>query len=146
MDDKIGRTVVTRMLDLRDVFELVNDGLNNGPFAQQQLVRQMHELVFHVFAQPGDELEPLLKKQLRERSGNVAAISEELAAQSLDQLRHRGAIIAIAGSQATRQQVASIIDRQVQFKAEEPTHRSLATPSISGKNPMLTDASGITDF
>src|SRR5579859_5274248 len=80
MHDKIGRTAMTRMLDLRNVFELVNDGLNNGPFAQQELVRQRHELVFHVFAQSGDELESLFKEELRERSGNVAAISEQFPA------------------------------------------------------------------
>ena len=35
MDDKIRGTAMPRMLDLRDVLELVNDGLNNRPFAEQ---------------------------------------------------------------------------------------------------------------
>ncbi len=34
MDDKIRRTAMARMLDLRDVFELVNDGLNQSSFAR----------------------------------------------------------------------------------------------------------------
>ncbi len=55
MDDKIRRAAMTRMFDLRDVLELVNDGLNNCPFAEQQLVRKVHEMILHVFAQPGDE-------------------------------------------------------------------------------------------
>jgi hypothetical protein len=59
---------MARMLDLRDVFELVNDGLNNRSFAQQQFVRKVHQMILHVFAQPGDELEPVFKEQLREGS------------------------------------------------------------------------------
>ncbi|GHO62818.1 hypothetical protein KSC_017100 [Ktedonobacter sp. SOSP1-52] len=52
MNHKIGGTTMTRMLDLRNILELVDNGLDNRPFAQQELVRQMHEPVFHVFAQP----------------------------------------------------------------------------------------------
>ncbi len=64
MDDKIGGVAMTRMLDPRNVFELVNDGLYNRSFAQQQFVRQVHQPILHLFAQPGDKLEPLLKEQL----------------------------------------------------------------------------------
>src|SRR5712691_11820219 len=81
MDDKIRRTAMARMLDLRDVFELVNNGLNNRAFAQQQFVRKVHQVILHVFTQPGDELEPLFKEQLREGSRDVAAIPEQLAMQ-----------------------------------------------------------------
>ncbi len=146
MHDKIGGTAMTRMLNLRNILELVDDGLDNRPFAQQQLIRQVHELVFHVFAQPSDELKSLFKEQLGERSGNVAAIPKQLAAQPFDQLWHRSAIIDVARSQTARQQVAAVIDRQVQFKAEKPAHRRLAAPGIGGKDAMLTDALGITDF
>jgi len=36
------------MLDLRDVLELVNDGLHNGAFTKQDFVHQRHEHIFHV--------------------------------------------------------------------------------------------------
>jgi hypothetical protein len=49
---------MTRMLNLRNVFELVNDGLNDRPFAQQELVRQMHEPVFHEILDRTDNLDP----------------------------------------------------------------------------------------
>ena len=87
MDDKIGGTAVTRMLNLRNILELVNNGLNDRSFAQQQFVRKGHKMIFHVLAQSGDELEPLFKEQLRQGSGNVAAISKELAAQSFHHAR-----------------------------------------------------------
>jgi hypothetical protein len=50
MDNEIRRAAMTRVLDLGNVFELVNDALNEGSFAHQQFVRQVHELVLHVFA------------------------------------------------------------------------------------------------
>ena len=34
MDDKIDRATVTRMLNLRNILELVNDGLDDHAFAQ----------------------------------------------------------------------------------------------------------------
>ena len=102
MDHKIGGTAMARMLDLRNVLELVNDGLDDRSFAQQQLIRKGHEPVFHVFAQPGDELESLFKEQLRQGSRNVAAIAEQLATQPFDHLRNRSPIIDIAWRQATR--------------------------------------------
>ena len=38
MHDKIGGTAMPRMLDLRNILELVNDGLDDRPFAQQELI------------------------------------------------------------------------------------------------------------
>src|SRR5579863_290750 len=102
-------------------------------------------MMLHVFAQAGDELEPLFKEQLRERSGDVATISKQLATQPLDQVRHRSAIIDLAGSQTTRKPLASIIDGQVEFEAVQPAHAGCAPFSIGGKDAMLTDPFGITD-
>ena len=42
----------------------------------------MHELVLHVFAQPGHEMETVFKEQLRQGRGDVAAIAMQFAAQS----------------------------------------------------------------
>jgi hypothetical protein len=63
---------MTRMLDLRNILELVD----NGSFTEQELVREMHETIFHVFAQPSDEMESLFKEQLGQGSRNVAAIRQ----------------------------------------------------------------------
>ena len=103
-------------------------------------------MILHVFAQSGDELEPLFKEQLCERSGNVAAIPKQLALQVFDQVRHRSAIIHIAWGQAASQQFPSVIDGQMQLKAVKPSHAGLATPGIGGKDAMQADPFGITDF
>src|SRR5512135_2137944 len=134
MHDKIGRAPMTRMLDLRNILELVDNRFDNRSFAQQELVRQMHELVFHVFAQPGDELEALFKEQSSQGSRDIAAIPKQLAPQTFDQSWNRLTVINIAGSQTTGQQIAAVVDRQVQFKAVKPAHQSLATPGISCKD------------
>ena len=68
MDHKMGGAAMPRMLDLGNVLELVNDALNDRSFAHQQFVREMQKMVLHVFAQSGDELKPLFKKQGGERS------------------------------------------------------------------------------
>jgi hypothetical protein len=48
MHDTIGRTAMARMLDLRDILELIDNGLDNRPFAQQELVGEMDEPIVHV--------------------------------------------------------------------------------------------------
>jgi hypothetical protein len=48
---------MARMLILRDILELIDNGLENGMFTQEQLIQQGHEFVLHVTAQFGDEME-----------------------------------------------------------------------------------------
>lgn|SRR5579875_1288 len=145
MNHKIDGTAMTRMLNLRDILELVDNGLNDCPFAYQQLIGKVHQMVLHVFAQPGHQMQPLFKEQLRQGKGNVATIPKQLAAQPFHQSWNRRAIIDVAWRQTTSQQFASIIDGQVQFKPKEPSHARLAAPGIGGKDAMLTDPLGITD-
>jgi len=47
---------MTRMLDLRDVLELINDGLNDCSAAQQNAIAPGHQLVLHISAQLGNQL------------------------------------------------------------------------------------------
>ena len=136
MDHKIDGTAMTGMLNLRNILELVNDGLNDHSFAQQELVRKVHEMVLHVFAQPGDELESLFKEQFAQRSGNVAAIPEQLATQVLDHANNRSPIIDIAWGQTTGEQFPLIVDGQVQLEAKEPAHARFATLGIRRKDAV----------
>ena len=146
MNDKIGGTPMTRMLNLGDVLELVNDGLDDGAFAQQQLIRQVHEPIFHVLTESGDEMQPLFKKQCGQGRGNVATVPKELATQVFDQLRNRCAILHVAWSQTAGQQFASVVDGEVKLEPKEPAHATLATPGICRKDAVLVDAFRITDF
>src|SRR5579883_680578 len=49
-------------------------------------------------------------------------------------------------SEATGQQLPSIIDRQVQLEAVKPPHRRFAPFGIQRKNPVLGNPLGITDL
>lgn len=139
MHHKIDGTAMARVLNLRDSLELVENGLENGSLTQQQFVRKVYEMVFPVCAQPGHEVETLLKEQSRERSGNVSAISKELATQSFSHLRNRSAIIDVARSQTTGQQFPSSSDSQVQFQTKEPAHARLAPLGVHRKDTVSTD-------
>ena len=131
---------MARVLNLRNIFELVDNGLDNGSFAQQQFIRKVHEMVFHVFTQSGDELKPLFKEQVRQGSGNIAAIPEQLATQMFDHASNGSAIIDVARSETKGQEFALIIDDQVQLEAEEPADRGLPPLGQPGEHAVLGDA------
>ena len=58
--------------------ELVNDGLDEGAFAQQELVGEVEELIAHVLAQFGDQPQPLGEEEaLDERCGDGAVVATE---------------------------------------------------------------------
>jgi len=73
VDEEIDGTAMTRVLNLRDVLEVVNDGLNEGTLAQEQLVGERHEGVAHILAQVRDEPQALREEELlSERRGDGA--------------------------------------------------------------------------
>lgn len=82
-------------------------------------------------------MQPVFKEQGGQGSRDVATIPNELATQAPNHLRNRGAIIDIAWSQATREQLAAIVDRQVQLEAIKPPHRRFAALGIQSKHAML---------
>lgn len=136
---------MTRMLNLGNVLELINDALDDRSFAQQRFIAKVHELILHVFTQPCDELETVFKKESGQGSRDVASISNQLASQMLDHLWDRLAIIHVAWGQTTGQQVAAVVDGQMQFEAVKPAHTGLAALGINRKDAVRTDAFGITD-
>ena len=112
---------MTRMFDLRDVLELINDGLNDRSAAQQNAIAPGHQLVLHIFTQFGNQLKVKhLAQGLSQGLRDVTLVPEELAKQLLSQVRHRFAVIYIAGCEAETQDFALIIDHQVQFEAKKP--------------------------
>ena len=92
-------------------------------------------------AQFGDELKPvghqeLLSEWLRE----IAFITKEFANQACGELRNRVSIIDVPWRQAERQDLALIVDDQVQLEAIKPADRGLATSSTAVKDAMGVDA------
>ena len=146
VNEEIVGTAVAGMLDLTDVFELVVDALDQGAFAEQQLVGGLQDLLTHVLAPLGDEDETLLdEKLLGQRLGDIAAVAKETPKQATHQLRHRAAVIDIARREVEGQQLATIIDEQMQLEALEPADRGLAAPCIHPEDAMLGDPRVVTD-
>jgi hypothetical protein len=63
VDDEIERTAMTCVFDLTHILELIDDGLDEGALAWEQPVGEVETLIAHVFAQFGDEAQPLLKEE-----------------------------------------------------------------------------------
>ncbi len=101
MDDEMGGVAMARMLNLRDVLELIEDRLNERAFAQQPrllvgvLWRRPHVLAF-----TGQEVDTKVLPDLaRQRLGQVAFVTDQRTDQRLNlgqQVRDRRAIIHIA--------------------------------------------------
>jgi hypothetical protein len=146
IDQEVDGTAMARMLDLAAIFELIRDGLDDGAFAQEELVRPLEQAVVHLLTQLGDEVQPVGDQQLLgQRLGEIAFIPKELAHETSGQLGNRVPIIDVARGEAKGQQVALIIDDQVQLETEEPADGGLATSSAGSLDPMLVDASVMTD-
>ena len=96
---------MARVLNLRDVLELVNDRLDDGSFARENLVQQVHELVLHVAFELGEEFDVLVKECLKEQPRDVTAVGKDLAPQPVDKFWHRYAVINIARSETAGQVV-----------------------------------------
>lgn len=57
IDNEIDRRTMASVLDLRDILELIVDGLDQGSLAKQKLIGHDHQAVLHVLAQLGNQLE-----------------------------------------------------------------------------------------
>ena len=86
IDEKVGRAAVAGVLNLGDILELVNDGLNDETFTRQQFVFENDQSVFHVFANRRDRQRAVCRHQwrspceelLKERFGEIAAVADQL--------------------------------------------------------------------
>jgi len=88
------------MLNLRDVFELIGDGFDDGTFAQKEFIRPVEQAVVHLLTQLGDEMQSMSHHQvLGQWLGEVAFVPKELADESFCQLGNGMSIINVARGQ-----------------------------------------------
>lgn len=57
IDQEVDGTALARMFDLRNVFELGDNGFCNCRLAQQEFVHQRHQSILHVRTDRCDELD-----------------------------------------------------------------------------------------
>ena len=132
-------------LDLGDVLQLVVDRLDQRPLAQEQFVGQGQELVLHILPKLGDEPQFLRFEQRRQRSADIALVTEEPAPQLSDQVRHGPPVIDVARRQVAAQKFAAVVDDQVEFEAVEPAHARLPALGRAAEDFMLRDAQVVAD-
>jgi hypothetical protein len=145
IDNEIDRRTMARMLDLRDILELVKDGLNQDTFSQKEFVRQGHQAVLHILAQLGNQLDlEILPELFEEGPRNVTSVPKQLTKEPFRQDWDRNSIIDIPGCELTSQQLALVIDHQVQFEAVKPSHGGLASGGDAFKYLVLLDAPIVT--
>src|SRR3990172_3803257 len=114
IDKEVNWTAMARMFDLRNVFELINDGLNNSAFAKQEFVHQRHENIFHVRTNTCHKLNAECAQEFfRELFGNIAFISEQFAKQLSSHLGNGLTIIYITRCQHQIEQFTLVIDDQM---------------------------------
>lgn len=65
---------MTRMLNLRNVLELVIDGLNNCALAKQNFVNQLDQTVFHIFLALGNQLQTLFIELFKQLLGDITTV------------------------------------------------------------------------
>ena len=85
IDAKVDCAPMTGVFNLRDIFELVNDGLNDEAFTREELVFENDELILHVFAKGRDKLQTPCEELFKERLGEIAAVADQLSPQFLGQ-------------------------------------------------------------
>lgn len=136
---------MARVLYLRDVLELIDDGLDERSFPEQQSVQQAHQARLHLLLGLGDQFDPLSKEKIEERLRDIAFVGEDLAKQMLEQIRNGRTIIHLARGQGEVEQIAFVIDHEMQLETEEPAHAGVPTLGDAGEDLMLLDAGVVAD-
>lgn len=84
VNDCIPWAAVARVVYVKDTHQQVVDGFDDGSFAQPIFVRELHQGVFHVFADAGDQLDSLLEEGV-EKLGQVALVGETFSLEAVEQ-------------------------------------------------------------
>ncbi len=91
-------TAMARVFDLGNILQLIKDGLDEGSLAQQDLVGERQQAIFHMGFEFRDQLESEgVPQLLNQRVRHIAFVGEDLAGQVLHQGGDGAAVVGIAG-------------------------------------------------
>ena len=79
LKSQFGWAAMAALVNLRNVFELIVDGLDQHPLAQEQLIVEPHQAGLHVLADGSEQLDALLPQPRQQVLGQVAFISDQRA-------------------------------------------------------------------
>lgn len=81
---------------------------------------------------------------MREIFADLGFVAEQFADQVLGQLRHRRGVIDVAGRQCERDDLAFMIEHQMELEAEEPAKTGFAALGQAGKHLVAVDPTRVT--
>ena len=140
-----------RMLDLRDVLELVDNGFNDRAFTQKKRILTQHWLIrVHIAFEFREQAQPVIAHQLLEQGfTQVPQIREELTEDARERILHHAqqpfAIINVARCELQPDDLPLVIEQQVQFEPEEPPDTGLASSCDSFEGFVRVNPSIMAD-
>ena len=126
-------------------FQGVEDGLDDEALAQHDLIGHGHEVVFHVAANTGDQVQASLPEFLEQLMADIALVGVDLTGQVPGHLVQHGAVGNVAGGDLQRHDLAFVVDDEVQLEAEKPPHAGLAACRQAIEDLVAVDAAIVTD-
>ena len=108
------------MLQAHFAFQDVEHGLDDEALAQHDLLVQQHQMVAHVAADAGDQVQAALPEFAEHLTADIALVGVDLAPQMPGDLVEHGAVGDVARGDLHRHDLALVVDHHVQLEAKEP--------------------------
>ncbi len=121
-------------------FELPDHRFDKAPPLQQLIIDLAHHPRFHVSSHWRQQLHPLLTQCFGEVLADEALVSHHLSAQSLEQPLGPFDLVLVARSHPKPQQLATMIDHEVELEPEEEAHRGPAFACHAPKHAVSRGA------
>ncbi len=148
IDNEVDGAAVAGLFDLGDVLEVVEDRLDDRPFAQEQPVDRINRYGPHGARAPGVQSHALLLYELASQGPrHVALLPNEEAKQAgrlAQQMGNGPRIVDIARSERIGEQVALVVDDRMQLEPIKPAQGLPSCGHVS-KDLVLVNAGGMTD-
>ena len=135
------------MLHLRDVLQLVIDGLNNSPLPREQPVGHRHKGALHVALEFGYQLYAVDEEPLEEFLADIPLVPDEFPIEELHKrpVLKRPSVVDIARREHEVKQLSLLVTDEVQLESEEPSHGALASPGNTTEGLVHMDALILAD-
>lgn len=135
------------MINLADVFQLADDRFNQVAASKDFVLIDRVVARLHFAAQFGDQPDALLGKFVQLlRPQNVSAISEDFSLNAFQQSLQKGdGVMDIAWRDLKPEDLAALVDEQVELQSEEPAHRRNAALCKACKGFVAIDSAVVTD-
>jgi hypothetical protein len=143
-------TVIWRTSIDMQLNQHIMDGFYQRSFSKQDLIIHIHQGVFHIITDFGNQMNTVNKQGFKKLLEKVSLIAEELSPDIFKHLPgHQGfSIIDIGQGDHKVQQLSFLIDNKMKLKAKEPANTTLASLGNTRENfmrmnpPVMTDSQG----